>query len=310
MAPAEAHRALFYRDSEEYLDGISSFVAPALAAGEPVAIAVPGPRKADLVRDALDDRVAGVELLDMVELGRNPGRIISTIQRMVERRGGRLHVVGEPIWPGRSPAEIREATRHEALVNLAWPDGEVRALCAYDVTGLDDAILQDAERTHPAVVRDGLLQESPSYHGPVPPAACEAPLPDPPPDAVALQFDAGELAYVRSLVAEQGAIAGLRREQTAELVLAVNELTTNSVKYAGAGGILHVWSEPGQVTCQVEDIGSIADPLAGRRRGRPGTGGLGLWMVNQVCDLVEVRTGTAGSTVRVHARGDIAGTQG
>jgi hypothetical protein len=30
-------------------------------------------------------------------------------------------------------------------------------------------------------------------------------------------------------------------------------------------------------------------------------GGFGLWMVNQLCDLVEVRTGEAGSTVRAHA---------
>lgn len=306
VAPVEAHRALFYRGSEEYLDGISSFVAPALAGGEPVAIAVPGPRKASLVRERLGADIAEIELLDMTELGRNPGRIISAVQGMIERRGGRLHYVGEPIWPGRSPEEIREATRHEALINLAWPDDEVRVLCPYDTIGLDDAVLRDAELTHPGLVRDGAPAPSPSYCGPEPPPGCETPLPDPRPDAVALRFGAGDLGQIRALVAERGARAGLRRERTAELVLAVNELTTNSVKHAGTGGMLRLWSEPGEVICQVEDGGRIADPLAGRRRGLLGTGGLGLWMVNQVCDLVEVRTGPAGSTVRVHARGDTA----
>lgn len=302
MAPAEAHRALFYRDSGEYLDGISSFVEPALAAGEPVAIAVPGPQNLNLVRAALEAHLADVALLDMAELGRNPGRIISAVQGMIDRRGGRLHYVGEPIWPGRSPEEIREATRHEALINVAWPAGEARILCLYDAAGLDDAVLRDAERTHPGLVRDGQVAASPTYGGPEPPLTCEAPLADPPPGSVAIPFEAADLGRVRSLVTQQATIAGLGRERTAELVLAVNELTTNSVKHARTGGRLQVWNEPGRVTCQVEDGGRIADPLAGRRRGLPGTGGLGLWMVHQLCDLVEVRTSAAGSTVRVHAR--------
>ena len=63
-----------------------------------------------------------------------------------------------------------------------------------------------------------------------------------------------------------------------------------------------MWSERGKLVCQIEDGGRIRDPLAGRTRGLPGIGGLGLWMVNQLCDLVEVRTGASGSTIRVHAR--------
>jgi anti-sigma regulatory factor (Ser/Thr protein kinase) len=301
VAAAEAHQALFYRDHREYLDGISSFIAPAFGAGEPVAIAVPAD-KLRLVRDRLgDERCAEVELLDMAELGRNPGRIISTVQSIVERRSGRLHYVGEPIWPGRSPEEIREAMRHEALVNLAWPAGEVRVLCPYDAVGLDARVLSDAERTHPWLVSEGDLEPSPSYGGPVPPPACEVPLPDPPAESLSIPFQADDLSRLRALVAKQAAVAGLGRERVAELVLAVNELTTNTIRHAGSGGMLRVWSEPGKLVCQVEDGGRLGDPLAGRRRGLPGAGGLGLWMVNQLCDLVEVRTGAAGSTFRVHA---------
>jgi anti-sigma regulatory factor (Ser/Thr protein kinase) len=298
---AEAHQALFYRDQADYLDGISSFIDPALATGEPVAIAVPTP-KLKLLRDRLGaERCAQVELLDMAELGRNPGRIIPAVQAMVERRSGPWHFVGEPIWPGRSPEETREATRHEALINLAWPAGEVRALCPYDAVGLDEAVLRDAERTHPGVVREDRLEASPVYGGPVPPAACEAPLSDPPPESLAVAFEASDLGRLRTLVAKQAKVAGLRRERVAELVLAVNELTTNTIRHAGSGGMLRVWSKPGELVCQVEDSGRIDDALAGRRRGLPGVGGFGLWMVNQLCDLVEVRTGVAGSTVRVHA---------
>ena len=43
--------------------------------------------------------------------------------------------------------------------------------------------------------------------------------------------------------------------------------------------------------------------LAGRRRPIPDAGrGHGLWVVNQLCDLVELRTGSTGTTVRLHMR--------
>ena len=47
--------------------------------------------------------------------------------------------------------------------------------------------------------------------------------------------------------------------------------------------------------------GHIADPLAGRDC-RPATdlGGRGLYMVNQLCDLVELRSSPEGSVVRLH----------
>jgi anti-sigma regulatory factor (Ser/Thr protein kinase) len=301
VAAAEAHQALLYGDHREYLDGIWSFVAPALGAGEPVAITVPEP-KLKLVRERLgEEACAQAELIDMTDLGRNPGRIVPTVQAMLERRSGRLHYVGEPIWPGRSPAEIREAMRHEALINLAWPAGEVRVLCPYDAAGLGEDVLSDAERTHPCVVRQGRLEANSAYQGPVPPPGTQAPLPDPPDGTLTIPFGAEDLRRLRTLVAKQATAAGLRRERVAELVLAVNELTTNTIRHAGTSGLLRVWTEPGTLVCQVEDGGHIGDPLAGRRRGALGAGGLGLWMVNQLCDLVEVRTGAGGNTVRVHA---------
>jgi hypothetical protein len=127
--PTEAHQALFYRDADEYLEGIFDFINPALERQEPVAIAVPEPRLR-LLEAELGDRAASVELLDMFELGRNPGRIIPAVLGMIDRHAGRpLRYVGEPIWRGRSPEEIREAVRHEALINIAWPDADIGVLC-------------------------------------------------------------------------------------------------------------------------------------------------------------------------------------
>lgn len=298
---SETHLALFYASTDEYLDGVMRFITPALEAGEPVAIAVPGP-KGDLIRKQLNGHASQVEMLDMYELGRNPARIIPAVEGMLARHNGSfLHYVGEPIWSGRSREEICEATRHEALMNLAWPGARIRVLCPYDTTSLDPAVLEDAERTHPHLVQNGVVAPSPLYNGPLVPVACKDPLPEIPGEALTLGFALHNLYMVRTLVSDMAEDAGLSDERASDLVLAVNELATNTIRHAGGEGTLHAWRQFDRLVCQVDDEGYIEDPLAGRRM--PLTevaGGVGLWMVNQVCDLVEVRSDATGTTVRVH----------
>jgi hypothetical protein len=53
--------------------------------------------------------------------------------------------------------------------------------------------------------------------------------------------------------------------------------------------------------CEIRDRGVIADPLAGQRRpAADALAGHGLWLVHQVCDLVELLSGHDGTTVRMH----------
>jgi anti-sigma regulatory factor (Ser/Thr protein kinase) len=221
---------------------------------------------------------------------------------MIERYSGPLRYVGEPIWPGRSSEEIREATRHEALINLAWPDADIRVLCPYDAEHLDDGVLLDAEHTHPGVVREGRLAASSAYEDGALPAGCDLPLSEPPVDAVARDFEISDLGRLRDWVAAHAVASGLNRDRVAGVVTAVNELTSNTIRHAALHGTLRFWTTPREVIFEVEDAGHIADPLVGRRRQAMGTGGLGLWMVNQLCDLVEVRTSAGGTTVRAHSR--------
>jgi len=63
---------------------------------------------------------------------------------------------------------------------------------------------------------------------------------------------------------------------------------------------MHVWCTDQAVLSQIRDPASITDPLAGRTRRPPDERGHGLRVVNEVCDLVELRTGPAGTTVRMH----------
>jgi anti-sigma regulatory factor (Ser/Thr protein kinase) len=97
------------------------------------------------------------------------------------------------------------------------------------------------------------------------------------------------------------AAAGLDRARTADLVLAVDEVATNSLRHGGGRGTLRIWRDAGALVCEVRDAGRLEDPMAGRERpAAERDRGRGLWMVNQLCDLVQLRSFPEGAAVRVH----------
>ena len=83
--------------------------------------------------------------------------------------------------------------------------------------------------------------------------------------AETLGFERATLAEVRRLVAEVSERAGLPPSRREDLVLAVNELATNSVRHGGGHGIVRVWRDEDALRCEVRDRGRIDDPLVGRR---------------------------------------------
>ena len=296
------HHALFYRGERECLDGLMRFITPALEAGEPVAAAL-APDRGELLRRELGGAAAAVEIFDAREIGRNPARIIPAVERrLAQHEGSELYYIAESVWPGRPSEEIQEAAKHEALVNLAWPGAPVRLLCPYDATNLAPEVLADAERTHPHVIERGQPRNSAAYAGGAVPLSSDQPLAPVPTEALEFGFTIDGLHGARALVAAEASATSLSRTRVEDLMLAVSELATNAVRHGPGRGMLRVWRRPDRIVCQVEDGGHIRDPLAGRRL--PSThaaGGLGLWAVNQLCDLVQVRSNEAGTKVRIHA---------
>jgi anti-sigma regulatory factor (Ser/Thr protein kinase) len=295
------HLAFFYRDHGEYRARIVDFARAGLAQGEPSFIALPG-EEARLLADALDVTTGDLQCADMSDMGRNPARIIPKLQAFIdEHPGKRLRFVGEPIWPGRSPAEICEATRHEALLNLAFPQTRITILCPYDAARLTPSAIAGARHTHPEFLGDG--QPAAVGNGApwqVPPE-CDRPLPPPPASAEALRYST-DLGPLRRLVESNAGRGRLVEERAADLVLAASEIAANTLCHARSDGLLHVWCDDQEVLCQLHDQGWITDPLAGRVRHSPESRGHGLFLVNEVCDLVELRTGREGTTVRLHMR--------
>jgi anti-sigma regulatory factor (Ser/Thr protein kinase) len=110
-----------------------------------------------------------------------------------------------------------------------------------------------------------------------------------------------DLGAIRAVVHRHAIEAGLTEARAIDLVLAVSEVAANTVKHAKSPGSLTIWYDTSEIVCQIHDEGVITDPLAGRREpSLDALGGHGLWIVNQVCDEVELQSDETGTTIRLH----------
>ena len=131
-----------------------------------------------------------------------------------------------------------------------------------------------------------------------------APLSEPPSSASAFVFQTGSLGRLRSLVLREAMREGLGEARAGDAVTAVNEVASNSLRHGGGSGRPAHLARPGTPSSsRCPTTGVIDDPLVGRvRPGCDAPGGRGLWMVNQLCELVQLRSSATGSTVRMHLR--------
>jgi anti-sigma regulatory factor (Ser/Thr protein kinase) len=301
------HEAMLYAGQAGFVDRTATFLRDAVAAEEPTLVVV-SEAKIDLLRTELGADADQVQFADMAEVGRNPARIIPAWREFVAKHadGGRhLRGVGEPIWAGRTPDELVECERHEALVNLAFDGAPAWWLvCPYDTETLPPSVIEEAHRNHPFLLNGSGSRRSANFQGLDSVAKpFDAPLPQPPGAPRELAFGPGRLDGLRRFVFRHAAASGLSRSRTEDMVFAANEAATNSMRHGGGSGLLRVWSNDGTFVCEVADEGHIDQPLAGRERPSfENERGFGLWLVNHMCDLVQIRSFETGSVVRLHMR--------
>ena len=303
------HEALFYDGEDDFVTQTASFIRDALVADEAVLVVV-GERKIERLRSELGGDAYRVRFADMNDVGRNPARIIPAWRAFVDEHaesGRPLRGIGEPVHPSRTSPELVECERHEALLNVAFEGGPAWWLvCPYDLAALPPAVLEEARRNHPFLAQGERHHVSAVYAGVEETAQpFDRPLPEPRGDVDEMPFGARDLHAVRERVARLAAAFRLDEDRATDLVLATDEIASNSIRHGGGRGRLRVWPEGDVLISEVRDDGRIADPLVGRIRPAPtGEGGIGLWLATQLCDLVQVRTFPTGSVVRLHmARG-------
>jgi anti-sigma regulatory factor (Ser/Thr protein kinase) len=303
------HEIAFYDGADAYVETAIPFLREGLEAGEATMVAL-GPAKAGLVREALGPEAEEIRFIDIEEIGRNPARLLPAWREFAAEQlpGTPLRGLGEPVWPGRDAAEIDECHRHETLLNQVFAEaGGISLLCPYDSRALPDHVLQEALRTHPQVAgRGGAGLPSPSFDE-------DAVWPDPlggelgprPGDAPEFGFEIDSLHELRGFVARAAAAAELSDERAEDMILAASEVAANSIVHGGGKGHAHAWNERGYLHFESRDNGHITEPLVGRARpSMTQAKGRGLWMANQLCDLVQIRSSEAGTVVRLRVELD------
>ncbi|HET7339345.1 MAG TPA: sensor histidine kinase [Candidatus Dormibacteraeota bacterium] len=309
-APLERfrHEALFYSGRESFVAGCVPFIHGGLEAGEPVLV-VESAERIELLRAALGRDSDRVSWADMTDVGANPARIIPAWQDFVTAQGAdgrRLRGIGEPIWAERHADELAECQRHESLLNVAFGNGQPWwLLCPYDKQALDPTVIDEARRSHEFVMEpSGSSLASESFRGQEMSATSfGAVLAEPQALRTVLQFNSENLLSLRGEVARQALAFGLGAERATELVTAVNEVATNSILHGGGNGMMRMWRDTQALVCEVRDRGVYGQPLGDRTK--PGAGlreSRGLWLANQLCDLVQIRSIPDGTVVRLHMR--------
>jgi anti-sigma regulatory factor (Ser/Thr protein kinase) len=306
--PGYRHEAMFYAGVDGFLAATVPFLHDGLAAGEPALVAAPA-GQLDALRDVLGARVDGIQFADMAVIGRNPSSIIAAWHEFVDAHSGsgrRLRGIGEPIFPARSAAELDECQRHEALLNVAFKiEPPLWLVCPYDTTSLPPDVIVEAHRSHPHTSGHSDHDHTDHYD--------EAALlrsvfagawPDPPAGSARFDIrDIRETAALRRFATQRAAALGVSPSQQDDVALVVSELISNAIRHGGGQGVLHIWRDADRLVCQTRNRGRLTDPLVGRLRpAAEQPDGRGMWIINQLSDLVEIRAHGGDVVITAHQR--------
>ncbi|MEU6271930.1 anti-sigma factor RsbA family regulatory protein [Streptomyces populi] len=302
------HQALIYRSDEEFLAATVPFCRDGLDQEDAV-LAVTTHTNIDLLRQALGDAARQVEFIDADEWYKAPGRTLGAYYRYVDQhtadgRHRRVRVIGEPVWHGRDPLEQTEWTRYEAAINVAFVDCPAWIVCPYDTRALPEDVVDDARRTHPELVTGPEAHTSVQYDPPdtagspwerrLSPVTADG-------EEAVLHFGP-DLSVVRAFIADRAASLGMSGSSEQRLVFAVNEVATNAVQHGGGSGQVTLRRSGHRIVCDITDPnrGTVDWYFGYLPPGPEQPRGHGLWVVRQLCDLVEIDPGPESTTVRLH----------
>jgi anti-sigma regulatory factor (Ser/Thr protein kinase) len=291
------HEAVPYPGPDHFVPAASEVVRAGLESNERVLVLASASKLRDL-QDSLGSDADEITFLANDEHARNPTRVAMLLDTFRGGADGRVSLGVNDTEPGRSRAVTLETRFADCTLNLAavrsWA---VSLLCLFDLSGLDDDARYSMRRGH-GVVRGS---DTNSDFEPALAEQLYGTLPDrAPASARRTVIGDGGLPRARAFVREAAAGYGVVPDRVDDLVLAVNEIVTNSLRYGGGTAHLAVWFEDGAVVCEVRDRGFIADPLTGRfAPSASASSGRGVWLAHNLCDLVQLRSSPAGTVVRM-----------
>jgi anti-sigma regulatory factor (Ser/Thr protein kinase) len=302
------HGVAFYDTEVDLMAQLVPVVEAALAAGQPVALALRPTTEASL-RDQ-----PSCDLAEAVALTRPDGPDGPSGQTLAARwarelrtltASGRQDVcVITEHWDAFDGADGGFWTELDAASNVALSDLPVAMTCFYPTYPLHEAVLSGARRNHRSLLRSGRLADNADYLSPQE-VLLASPAPAPqvlgPPDE-RRTFGAWALNEVRASVTAMLHAAGFGRDRADDVVLAVNEITTNAVEHGPGDAEICLWSDADGFVAEVHDRGVLSNPLPGLIAPHPAElRGRGVWIARQLCDSLHVWSDAGGTHVRLRA---------
>ena len=298
------HEALFYRGDEDFLAGLLPFIRDGLERDEAVVVAEPRPRL-DQLRDALGTRRRGGRVpRHGRDRARTPAGSSASGPTASTRPPGRddgCAASANPPSPAAGPREFAECTLHELLLNHAFDDGPGwRLLCPYDQDHLPRAVTQRRPAHAPGASR----RRTRGCPAPPTPRAVTSPrspsrCASPATPSCAGGYGPGDVPAIRRTVAQWARSCGLPEDRVACSSWPPRSWPPTASGTAAARAPWPLWLDDGAALVAVHrrrHPGRPADrPAAAARR----TDGGRALPVNQLCDLVQVRSSDRGTTVRV-----------
>lgn len=114
------------------------------------------------------------------------------------------------------------------------------------------------------------------------------------------RFTRDDLANVRGWVCAAARSQDIGGPSLDNLLVAVSEIVSNAIRYAGGGGRVKIESVADGVLVEVRDDGpGLPDDLPTDRPDPTALGGRGLWMARQLCPGMEIASCSRGVTVRM-----------
>jgi transcriptional regulator with XRE-family HTH domain len=169
QAPMLEHSAFLYDSDDQFQVTMGSFLAQGIERSE-APLAMTTGRNIELLRERLGKDAGSVEFVESSDWLSSPANALEQFRSYSEAQleGGAawVRILAEPIWAGRSDAEIRLWTGFESLVNVLFASAPVTFVCPYDKRSLPAEIVRHAHLTHPHMLSDAGLSDSPGYAGP------------------------------------------------------------------------------------------------------------------------------------------------
>lgn len=300
------HAVAFHRSREDLLRQLVPLVTAGLERGEPVALAVQ-PSTMDELSDTFGSIPGLVQLATPDARDSGSGQTLAGHRALQLREltasTGAATVISEH-WNRFDGVDGSFWTELDAAMNVALSDLPLQMTCFFPEMPLHLEILDGARRNHPLLLVAGERRRNPERQRPHEVLA-ELPAPAPvllgPPD-LRIAFGAWQLNEVRDAVESSLLAAGYARDRAEDVVLAVNEVATNAVEHGTADAQISVWTTADGFVFEVQDDGSLRDPLPGLRAPHPSEPrGRGIWIARQLCDSLHVWAGRTGTHVRLRA---------